>query len=516
MSQFPSSGGYLRIQRRDAADADAPDGGWSYLVEQTDGTYQTTTDRDQSTLSGATSTPMWTARSTPSPYKDALPDYPWKCKQVQYRVEQDMCGTYYAGPPVGVHIMGDINTPWTVDGVLQEEIEVSKGDYPFKVKLQWGNATDQEQLVDQFRIYRRLYTTHVDTGVGWTQIFSTEDLLTYEDEDLAAGLLYEYKVGALMTCGDGNGNEVSVEFFPPYPNDIGFRSSFGSVSGTILYEDGVTPSGDVRVELQPQGQNDARKSIQLGDDHYIAFDLGDLTENSSLTWPDIHTTQDGEVMTLSQWIKWESTDVGPNPDPLMAANMTNAEGNVIEAFALWGDTADAAPGHYRLNLRQENIRRDFTDIEFKFDEWHHVLLTLEEGTTNGIGYSVTLSAHPDQVEKVDADGADAGIPADDPGEIRGIENRVGQLHLEWCRGAGYRLYRPLQRQLQSPAHQWQRAILPGILCRRGRRMCRPSDRCDTRRIRPSAQRRRGLRLRCGRHGRPHLRALVLRCFPNPR
>ena len=54
----------------------------------------------------------------------------------------------------------------------------------------------------------------------------------------------------------------SVEFFPPYPNDIGFRSSFGSVSGTILYEDGVTPSGDVRVELQPQGQNDARKSIQ--------------------------------------------------------------------------------------------------------------------------------------------------------------------------------------------------------------------------------------------------------------
>ena len=397
--QFPSSGGYLRIQRRDAADADDPDGGWSYLVEQTDGTYQATTDRSQAT--------SWRnldadVDGTVDPFtiQDALPDYPWKCKQVQYRVEQDMCGTYYAGPPVGVHIMGDINTPWTVDGVLQEEIEVSKGDYPFKVKLQWGNATDQEELVDQFRIYRRLYTTHVDTGVGWTQIFSTEDLLTYEDEDLAAGLLYEYKVGALMTCGDGNGNEVSVEFFPPYPNDIGFRSSFGAVSGTILYEDGVTPSGDVRVELQPQGQNDARKSIQLGDDHYIAFNLGGLTENSSLTWPDIHTTQNGEVMTLSQWIKWESTDVGPNPDPLMAANMTNAEGNVIEAFALWGDTADAAPGHYRLNLRQENIRRDFTDIEFKFDEWHHVLLTLEEGTANGIGYSLTLSAHPDQVEKV--------------------------------------------------------------------------------------------------------------------
>ena len=136
---------------------------------------------------------------------------------MQYRLEQDMCGTYFAGPPVGVHIMGDINTPWTVDGVLQQEIEVSKGDYPFKVKLQWGNATDQEQLVDQFRIYRRLYTTHVDTGVGWTQVFSTEDLLTYEDEDLAAGLLYEYKVGALMTCGDGNGNEVRRGVLPTLP-----------------------------------------------------------------------------------------------------------------------------------------------------------------------------------------------------------------------------------------------------------------------------------------------------------
>ena len=397
---FPSSGGYLRIQRRDASDADAPDGGWSYLMEQTDGSYLTTTDRSAATV--------WRnldadADGTVDPFTimDALPDFPWKCKQVQYRLEQDMCGTYFAGPEVGVHIIGDINTPWTVDGALQQEIEVSKGDYPFKVKLQWGNSTDQEELVDQFRIYRRLYTTHVDTGVGWTQVFSTEDLLTYEDEDLAAGLLYEYKVGALMTCGDGNGNEVVVEFFPPYPNDIGFRSSFGSVSGTILYEDGVTPSGDVRVELQPQGQNDARKSIKLGDDHYIAFNLGDLTENSSITWPDLHTTQDGEIMTLSQWIKWESADIGPNPDPLMAANMVNAEGNVIEAFALWGDTADAAPGHYRLNLRQENIRRDFTDIEFKFDEWHHVLLTLEEGTTNGIGYSVTLSTHPDQLEKVD-------------------------------------------------------------------------------------------------------------------
>ena len=397
---FPSSGGYLRIQRRDASDADAPDGGWSYLMEQTDGSYLTTTDRSAATVWRNLDADV-DGTVDPFTITDALPDYPWKCKQVQYRMEQDMCGTYFAGPEVGVHIIGDINTPWTVDGVLQQEIEVSKGDYPFKVKLQWGNSTDQEELVDQFRIYRRLYTTHVDTGVGWTQVFSTEDLLTYEDEDLAAGLLYEYKVGALMTCGDGNGNEVVVEFFPPYPNDIGFRSSFGSVSGTILYEDGVTPSGDVRVELQPQGQNDARKSIKLGDDHYIAFNLGDLTENSSITWPDLHTTQDGEIMTLSQWVKWESADIGPNPDPLMAANMVNAEGNVIEAFALWGDTADAAPGHYRLNLRQENIRRDFTDIEFKFDEWHHVLLTLEEGTTNGIGYSVTLSTHPDQPEKVD-------------------------------------------------------------------------------------------------------------------
>ena len=84
-------------------------------------------------------------------------------------------------------------------------------------------------MIDQFRLFRRLYTPADVDNDAWEQIFASEDINTWIDWDVAAGTLYEYRVGAVITCGTGNSVQ---QYYNPTPYPIGFRSNYGGGPGT--------------------------------------------------------------------------------------------------------------------------------------------------------------------------------------------------------------------------------------------------------------------------------------------
>ena len=336
----------------------------------------------------------------PITFVDSLDNSIWECETVMYRVEQLLCVTDPSGPETfytpaeSVSVLGSQEDPWLTDDSQQENIVVTEGRYPFKVRIEWDNALGAENLVDQFRLYRRLYTPAQPDPEAWEQIFSSEDITWFIDQDLAAGTLYEYRVGAVLDCGGDAGAE---EFFSPAPYQIGFRSAIGGVTGEIRYESNPEVGVPlVLVELEPQGTNNARQSLAFDHNEYVTFHYSDFQESDGTVshWPSLTTADStGEVISLGQWISVPSTSLtaeippfagvdsslwGTVPKEIPSFNALRTRSNDVREFvSLWAQKIDGDPNHFRYAFRQNGKLKTMTDAKVELDAWNYMMLSLE-------------------------------------------------------------------------------------------------------------------------------------------
>ena len=390
-----STGGYMRLQRRNALHSDSLNGGWFYI----NNSGQTTSNRNDARVWRNTDADN---NGSPDPitYNDNdLPHTIWECQRVEYRVEQDMCGVVYYTPAIGVNITGSLQNPWVVDGQISNGINVSEGQFPSKVNIDWSTATDPSGNIHQFRVYRRLYQPAAPNAINWQQIFSTEDDTWYNDYDIAAGVLYEYRVGAVMTCTNDTGQTNTVqlqEFWAPAPHNIGFRSSMGSISGEILFENN-SPSGGVRIEATPQSSTTSRNSLKLGENEYLSLHLDSLTAESQSVWPDMSLSTN--EWTISQWFQVPQTTLNFTEFPLVGLNIENPQTHAVrEAFSIWGSTADADPGKFHLKFKQGGTSVHFTDsLLLEDDTYYHLSVNIISQTNTTPQMRLQVSVLPDQV-----------------------------------------------------------------------------------------------------------------------
>ena len=151
------------------------------------------------------------------------------CLTYQYRIRfAAMDKTYYSNTSEG-GILGASNIT---------DLTVSKGTYPSVVKLSWTvtqTGTDETKFIVRRRV------------VGqneWSSIYSvsgTSKNYFYEDNTVAAGSYYEYKVSCYVPCSDQD--KLSNEF-----SDYGFSMTTGTISGRIGYGTGMAVQG-AKVKL---------------------------------------------------------------------------------------------------------------------------------------------------------------------------------------------------------------------------------------------------------------------------
>ena len=411
-----SSGGTMRLQRRNYEDWGTNNGWeyatglahrpWSFNAEDAKPFYNVDADANGNLdiLSYTDST---------------LFHDMWSCETAEYRVEQDMCGDLFHTPSIYVSIQGNVSDPWKYVDELNDGVVVSEGRYFSKVQIDWSSAVDGEGLIDQFRLYRRLYTPADVDDEAWEQIFASEDINTWIDYDVAAGTLYEYRVGAVITCGTGN---TTQQYYNPTPYPIGFRSNYGGVEGRITFENNA-PEDSVYVVVEPQGLNLARNSLILEAGEYAELDIhryeqregGDMAH-----WPDVHTDafhptlsfidstglRVSEGISVSQWIKVPKTTIvgdalgngGAAEAPLFSMNYLDPYGNVEkEALSLWAREISGSDSTYRISARQSGQFTDLGGLELDLDKYQHVTFTLANVETGRDvpGIRVYVRAHGD-------------------------------------------------------------------------------------------------------------------------
>ena len=273
----------------------------------------------------------------------------WGYETVQYRAVQQICDyPSFATDPVTLSILGTIENPWKQTGPFEEGVFVSEGRYPYKVRIEWDNALDLDGNIDQFRLYRRLYEPANPDEDAWEQIFSSEDITWFIDQDLAAGVLYEYRVGAFVDCGGNN----YQEFFNPTPYPVGWRSAYGAATGVVKYEVGSAVDS-AYVEVEAQGDYTARNALMLEENEWVRLDLrhhAQMDGGSLDHFADIHKTEEGEVFTLSQWMRLAKATVADSPDgkvPLFSMQYIDPTDNREKEFlSLWAETSPVSPNKF--------------------------------------------------------------------------------------------------------------------------------------------------------------------------
>ena len=430
-----SSGGTMYLQRRNESFASqGPNAGWRYIMDidkitggdaqawSNYGQFTATSDEVPTDEKGhPLDAKKWTnadvnpangqvdiIRYTDSTLFESL----WSCETVQYRVVQQLC-EYPAFPtePVTLNIMGLMKDPWKAVDTLEDGVFVSEGRYPYKVRIEWDNALDLDGTIDQFRLYRRLYAPSNPDDNAWEQIFSSEDITWFIDQDLAAGVLYEYRVGAFVDCGGGN----SSEFFNPTPYPVGWRSAYGGATGKVAYEIG-TAVDSAFIKVEPQGDYTARNSLQLADNEWVKIDLAHhaARDGGQLThFPDIHTASVGEVITLSHWMRLRKStleDAVDNKVPLFSMQYVDPlDSREKEFVSFWAEPSSQSSNAFVLSARQAGRFTKLWDfpasygyadnVEIEYNSFNHLTFSIiNEAAPSGSstpGMKIEIRVHPD-------------------------------------------------------------------------------------------------------------------------
>lgn len=162
-------------------------------------------------------------------------------------------------PSIAVRIFPDLSTSFNSTNA---KLKCSKGYHTTMVQLDWN--TTNVDLINFYRIYRKVYGTNSDSVLVGTSGEGTESFI---DNNAISGVLYKYTIIGVMNCAG----------FTRYSNvseDIGFRSAFGTVSGSITYQGGFALN-HAKVIVSPSA------ATFVGASMYFANNTGRLNVSSS-------------------------------------------------------------------------------------------------------------------------------------------------------------------------------------------------------------------------------------------
>ncbi len=202
------------------------------------------------------------------------------CDVYSYKIHVKPANSKYKEQePIKVESEGPI---YTVNMGTIQTVDASKGYYSDQVELEW--ATDGNP-VDVFSIRAREYKS----GAEFKQIDQVggnvaSDSYQYSDKKAIPGVIYEYQVVAITSCGGENVMKAS-------PTVIGFRTPTGNIYGRVTYENGQAVQGaEVRAEIS-EGAGIKGKSYRFDGNSALT-----VTNNSLLE-------ENTEAITLQAWVK---------------------------------------------------------------------------------------------------------------------------------------------------------------------------------------------------------------------
>lgn len=422
-----SNGGAMRLQRRSTSTIDNPDGSWEYfknthIVASADNPNHYTTDYDctgdavineDGTISSpcdntAASTHFLTSSKNdayiwgnidsnndgyvdPLSFTDnTLTHAEWQCEEVEYRIEQDICGFTHHTPIIGKIIYGALTNPWQIDEHLGAEVTADQGTYDNKVTISWANAIDADANILQFRLFRRKYEPLSSIQADYDLIFSSETETHRDDYDVEAGKMYEYKLEAMMGCSD-DGSVGDVHPFPTEKSYIGYRTNINSIEGTVTYEEvGGDPSEDTMVEATPQGTNLVRNALKLPPNRFVQIDLPNTAvpyKNwPNLALPEVNGEASANDWSHSAWVKIATQMADGERLPIVGFNFKDYQSNPNEAFSIWAEKQTDVNGDPQLELQigQAGSYKPFLDqpVYAPFNSYFHLSVEITKTNNN--------------------------------------------------------------------------------------------------------------------------------------
>jgi hypothetical protein len=191
------------------------------------------------------------------------------CDTLYYTVlSENDCGTN-SGDTVRIKVIPKISNSFK-----KGDLKVSKGYFSSKINISWTN--ESSQFIGSYRIYRKEYGTSDSTLIS-----TVSDVFTYDDKTALSGVLYVYSVKGFTACEGDTLYTNTVQ-------DQGFRSNYGTVTGTVTYEDGVAVN-DAEV-LVSQGVASGNSLLFNG-------------TNNSVTIPNKKILNPSTAMSVEMWVK---------------------------------------------------------------------------------------------------------------------------------------------------------------------------------------------------------------------
>jgi hypothetical protein len=143
-------------------------------------------------------------------------------------------GTPSVNNPV-VRIFPNISNSFNT---TNNRLKTSKGYFTNMVQLEWN--TVNVDILSQYRIYRKQFNSNNDSILIGT---ASQGSGSFIDNNAISGILYKYTVIGVLNCAGST-------LFSNATEDIGFRTAFGTVSGSISYSGGVALE-NARVMVSP-------------------------------------------------------------------------------------------------------------------------------------------------------------------------------------------------------------------------------------------------------------------------
>ena len=164
-------------------------------------------------------------------------------------------------------------------------LEGSKGYFGDRVELRW--TKNPAYSIDRFVIYRKEATN----GSGYSEIQSlSADATTWNDRDVQAYTLYDYKIVGESDCASGQikTNEVTT---------VGFKLQSGIINGRISFKDGSAVEGAEVLVASNDGSQNGKSLDMNGSNSYISIARNsDFTTDHTIEMffkPENSTTKNG-------------------------------------------------------------------------------------------------------------------------------------------------------------------------------------------------------------------------------
>lgn len=261
-----------------------------------------------------------------------------RCDVIEYRVRTELCTHTLYTNVMSLLIDADLDNPWEAVGAGEGDIIAEKGYRDDKVWVDWSVVEDNSDAfgIDSYRVERRPYLP-AEQGPedDWIVVFSSIDQWSWFDETAGAGQLYEYRVAAIIDCGE----DKYAEYYGP--NAIGFRTAVAQVNGQVTYGSGA-PVDSVRLDVEKMTGADARLALQLQNNAFLDLPAAALREDVA------------EGFAQTQWIRLdEFRDNSEGVDdltPLVSWWVEDQDGDPAELMSLRARPIPGQPDTMELDL----------------------------------------------------------------------------------------------------------------------------------------------------------------------